>query len=177
MDSFFKKYLKGDPVIWVVFFFLCAFSVVEMYSASSTLAYKASNYSAPVMRHVMFLGFGIAIVFGIQFLKLFQIRLLSYLGILISIGLLILVMFRGESANDATRWITIGGIQFQPSEIAKLSLIVIIADFLSRIKNQKTDEPLYFKLTLIFTGVICLLILFENFSTAFPTQLQLLICK
>ncbi len=167
MESIFKKYMKGDPVIWAVFIILCGLSIVEMYSASSTLAYKAASYTDPVMKHAMFLGLGILIVFMIQFLKLFQIRILAYVGILISIVLLILVMFKGHSENDATRWISIAGIQFQPSEIAKLSLIILVADFLSRIKNNKTDESLYFRLTIIFTGIVCLLILFENFSTAF----------
>lgn len=166
MESFFKKYMKGDPVIWAVFFFLCGLSIVEMYSASSTLAYKAQSYNDPVLRHSMFLGLGVILVFIIQFLKLFQIRFLAYVGIVVSIVLLILVMFKGTSANDASRWIVIGGVQFQPSEIAKLSMIVLAADFISRIKNQKTDEPLYFKLTLIILGIVCLLILFENLSTA-----------
>jgi cell division protein FtsW len=166
MESFIKKYLKGDPVIWWVFFFLCAFSVLEMYSASSTLAFKARSYNDPVLKHIMFLSLGIALAITIQFLKFFQIRFLAYLGTIVSIILLVLVMFKGTSANDASRWIEIGGIQFQPSELAKLSMIVLAADFISRIKNQKTDEPVYFKLTLFFLGVICLLILFENLSTA-----------
>ena len=38
---------KGDKVIWMVFFFLCVISVIEVYSASSQLTYKASNYTAP----------------------------------------------------------------------------------------------------------------------------------
>lgn len=159
--------MKGDPVIWAVFFFLCAFSVVEMYSASSTLAYKSSSYNDPVMKHLTFLSFGVILVFFIQYFKLFQIRILAYIGVVLSIILLILVQIKGTTTNDAARWLEIGGVQFQPSEIAKLSMIVLAADFLSRIKNRKTDEAVYFRLTIVFLGVICLLILFENFSTAF----------
>ncbi len=166
MESFLKKYLKGDPVIWWVFFFLCAFSVVEMYSASSTIAFQKKSYNDEVFRHISFLFFGIIIAIFIQFFKNFQIRFFAYIGVIVSIVLLVLVMVKGTATNDASRWLDIGGVKFQPSEIAKLSMIVIAADFISRIKNPKTDEPVYFRLTLIFLGIITLLILFENLSTA-----------
>ena len=43
---------KGDKVIWMVFFFLCIISIIEVYSASSSLSYKSGNYMAPVIRHI-----------------------------------------------------------------------------------------------------------------------------
>lgn len=43
---------KGDKVIWMVFFFLCMISIIEVYSASSSLSYKSGNYMAPVIRHI-----------------------------------------------------------------------------------------------------------------------------
>ena len=50
---------KGDKVIWMVFFFLCMISIVEVYSASSSLSYKTGNYMAPVIRHILLLGGGL----------------------------------------------------------------------------------------------------------------------
>ena len=47
---------KGDKVIWMVFFFLCMISIVEVYSASSSLSYKTGNYMAPVIRHILLFG-------------------------------------------------------------------------------------------------------------------------
>ncbi len=44
---------KGDKVIWMVFFFLCMISIIEVYSASSSLSYKSGNYMAPVIRHIV----------------------------------------------------------------------------------------------------------------------------
>ena len=41
---------KGDKVIWMVFFFLCVISVIEVFSASSELTYKGGNYMAPILR-------------------------------------------------------------------------------------------------------------------------------
>jgi cell division protein FtsW len=70
----------------------------------------------------------------------------------------------GVRINGATRWISIGGIVFQPSELAKLTLIIVIADLLSRIKNE-VDEKKFFFISLGVTGVVCVLILFNNLST------------
>lgn len=49
MRDFFKKYFQGDSVIWTVFFLLCMISIVELYSASSSLAFRASNHAAPML--------------------------------------------------------------------------------------------------------------------------------
>ena len=49
---------KGDKVIWMVFFILCMISIVEVYSASSTLSYKGGNYWAPLFKHVGMLVIG-----------------------------------------------------------------------------------------------------------------------
>jgi len=166
METLFRKYLKGDTTLWIVFLALCILSVIEMYSASSTLAYKASNYAIPVLRHVMFLGGGIIIVFVMHMIPYRWIRIFSYLGLFISVILLIFVLFKGHSENDAARWLVIGGIQFQPSELAKLSVIIVAADLISRIRDNSKEEWIYFRNTIIMLGIVCGLILLENFSTA-----------
>jgi len=167
MENLLKKYLKGDATLWIVFIGLCILSSIEMYSASSTLAYKAANHAAPMLRHVGFLAGGALIAFGIHLIPYRYIRIFSYLGLLLSFLLLIFVLFKGQSENDAARWIVIGGVQFQPSELAKLSVIIVAADLISRIRDNKDNERTYFWNTLIMLGAICPLILFENFSTAF----------
>jgi len=167
METLLKKYLKGDATLWIVFFSLCIVSVIEMYSASSTLAYKASNHAGPMLRHVAFLTGGIMIAFFVHLIPYRFIRISSYLGLLISTALLIFVLFKGHSENDAARWLVIGGIQFQPSELAKLSVIIVAADLISRIRDNSKDEWIYFRNTIIMLIAVCGLILLENFSTAF----------
>ncbi|MFT3754256.1 MAG: FtsW/RodA/SpoVE family cell cycle protein [Paludibacter sp.] len=135
MDNLLKKYLKGDATLWIVFIGLCILSSIEMYSASSTLAYKASNHAVPMLRHVGFLSLGALIAFGVHLIPYRYIRISSYLGLFLSVLLLIYVLLKGQSANDAARWIAIGGVQFQPSELAKLSVIIVAADLISRIKE------------------------------------------
>lgn len=69
---------KGDKVIWMVFFFLCMISIIEVYSASSSLSYKSGNYMAPVTRHIglLFLGLGTMICMLKVKCKYFKIVLL-----------------------------------------------------------------------------------------------------
>jgi cell division protein FtsW len=167
MDLLLKKYLKGDATLWIIFVMLCIVSAIEMYSASSTLAYKAASHTAPMLRHVGFLAGGILIAFGVHLIPYKYIRIIAYLGLALSVVMLIWVLFRGKSENDATRWLVIFGVQFQPSEFAKLSVIIVSADLISRIKDAATQEKVYFRNTLILLALICPLILFENFSTAF----------
>ncbi|MDD4968077.1 MAG: FtsW/RodA/SpoVE family cell cycle protein [Paludibacter sp.] len=167
METLLKKYLKGDATLWIVFFFLCILSIIEMYSASSTLAYKASNHTAPMLRHAGFLTGGILIAFFVHLIPYRFIRIFSYLGLLLSSLLLVYVLFKGHSENDAARWLVIGGIQFQPSELAKLSVIIVAADLISRIRDNAKDEWIYFRNTIIMLIAVCGLILLENFSTAF----------
>jgi cell division protein FtsW len=166
MDSLLKKYLRGDATLWIAFIMLCVVSIIEMYSASSTLAYKAASHTTPMLRHVGFLAGGALIAIIVHLVPYRFIRLLSYVGLMLSVFLLVLVQFKGQSENDATRWLVIGGVQFQPSELAKLSVIIVAADFISRIKDPKTDENRYFWSIMIMLALICPLILIENFSTA-----------
>lgn len=167
MENLLKKYLKGDAILWVVFISLCIVSAIEMYSASSTLAYKAANHTAPMLRHVGFLLGGAVIAIVVHLIPYKYIRIIAYLGLALSLVMLVWVLFKGKSENDATRWLVIFGVQFQPSELAKLSVIIVAADLISRIKDSATQEWIYFRNTIILLAVTCPLILLENFSTAF----------
>lgn len=166
MDSILKKYLKGDAVIWTVFIGLCFISAVEMFSASSTLAFKSINHTAPMLRHVLFLAMGALIAFVVHLVPAKYIRLGAFVLLAFSVVTLVLVLFKGKTENDATRWLQLGGFQFQPSELGKLSLIIIAADFIARIKNSAENEDRLFKILMVLSGIVCFLILLENFSTA-----------
>jgi cell division protein FtsW len=67
--------------------------------------------------------------------------------------------------NGASRWLKIAGVQFQPSELAKLSLLIVVADLLARIRTEE-DKKKYFFWTLGLTAVTCLPIMTGNLSTA-----------
>ena len=159
-----SKLFKGDRVIWVIFMFLCLISVVEVFSATSTIAYKNPNHWAPIVRHATFLLGGFVLVLLLHNIpcKFFPVFILL---LPVSVLMLLITPFIGVEANDAHRWLEIFGIQFQPSEFAKLAIIVYIAFLLSK-RNRFTDNQI-FKYILIGVSITCLLILPENFSTAF----------
>ncbi len=160
--NFINKIFRGDRVIWMIYLFLCLISIVEVFSATSTLAYKR-NYWDPIMRHTMFLLLGTGIVL---FTHSFRPKYFSVLGAVLPVAwlLLILTKFFGSSVNNADRWISIFGISFQPSEIAKLSLVVFTAFLLSKL--QYTQKGITFKWILYAAVPTCCIILIDNFSTA-----------
>lgn len=159
-----SKLFKGDRVIWIIFMFLCLISAVEVFSATSTLAYKNVNHWAPIARHASFLALGFCAVVVLHNIP-FRFFSLGILLFPVSIVMLILTPFIGVSANEAHRWLPIMGVPVQPSEFAKLSLLILIAFMLS--KRGKISDDQMFKWILFFTLITCGLILPENFSTAF----------
>ena len=126
-----SKLFKGDRVIWIIFMFLCLISVVEVFSATSTIAYKNANHWAPIVRHATFLLGGFVLVL---LLHNVPCRFFPAFILLLPVSVLMLLVtpFVGINANDAHRWLEIFGIQFQPSEFAKLASIVFIAFLLSK---------------------------------------------
>ena len=157
---------KGDKVIWMVLLFLCLISVVEVFSASSTLTYKSQNYLGPIIGHSwkMLVGVGMAILIlniPCRYFKLMTPGLL-----LISIIMLFWVLFFGEKTNDAGRWISLLGLKFQPSEIAKGTLVLVTAQILSAMQRENGADKRAFKYILIVVIPFCLLIGVENLSTA-----------
>ena len=157
---------KGDKVIWMVFLFLSLISVVEVFSASSELTYKGGSYWAPVLKHVgvLLVGLGGIIVTSHVHCKYF--RILTLLLLAVSIISLLAVLFVGQSTNGAQRWISVLGLQFQPSEIAKGSMVLATAQILSATQTDKGADDHAFKYICVVGVVVIGLIFFENLSTA-----------
>ena len=105
-----SKLFKGDRVIWIIFMFLCLISVVEVFSATSTIAYKNANHWAPIVRHATFLLGGFVMVL---LLHNIPCRFFSAFIILLPVSMLMLIVtpFIGVDANDAHRWLEIMGIR------------------------------------------------------------------
>jgi len=157
---------KGDRVIWMVMLFLCLISIVEVFSASSTLTYKSQDYLGPIIGHTwkILVGVGVAILIlniPCRFFKLATPGLL-----LISVIMLLWVLFFGEKTNDAGRWINLLGLKFQPSEIAKGTMVLVTAQILSAMQREDGADKRAFKYILIIVLPFCLLIGLENLSTA-----------
>lgn len=158
-----------DRTFWGLFILLIVVAVIALFSASSTLVYMNHSALGPIGQQMFFIVLGIAAAFVIQFIPSYWIRLGGYLLLAISTLLVYSTMIPGNpfvvSVNGAARWVRLAGITFQPSELAKLSLIIVIADQLARIHSEE-DKRKYFFRTLIITAVVALPILASNLSTA-----------
>ena len=153
---------KGDKVIWMVFFFLCIISVVEVYSASSQLTYKGGSYLAPVLKHVGILFLGIFFMVVTLNIKCKYFKIVTPFLLILSFLTLIWVYFAGQSTNGAQRWISLIGIQFQPSEIAKGTMVLATAQILSAMQTENGADKNAFRYVLITCLFIIPLIMLEN---------------
>ncbi len=156
-----------DKTFWTLFIILAVISVISLFSASTFLISKAGgNIYAPIFSHVLALGVGIGAAYLIQFIPSWAIRLISYLGLAFSLLCLILTFTPlGVEINGETRWVKLFGVTFQPSELAKITLVIVISDLLSRIRTEE-DKRNYFLAVLVLTGLVCGLIFPTNLSTA-----------
>ena len=158
---------KGDKVIWMVFFFLCMISIVEVFSASSGLTYKSQNYVGPIAYHTFTIFLGVLAVIATLNVPCRYFKLLTPFLLLISgLMLLIVMLGGGESTNDASRWIRLGPFTIQPSEIAKGTIVLTVAQILAAMQRENGADRKAFKYILWFTIPACLAIGVENLSTA-----------
>ena len=157
---------KGDKVIWMVFFFLCMISIVEVFSASSNLTYKSQNYMGPIVFHTVtiILGAVVAVVTLNSPCRYF--KLMTPFLLIITVVLLLWVLATGERTGDASRWINIFGLTFQPSEIAKGTVVLATAQILSAMQRENGADKKAFKYILWIVVPIAMLIMVENLSTA-----------
>jgi cell division protein FtsW len=170
MNTILRKYFKGDAVIWAVIVLLSIFSLLIVYSATGSLAYKyqGGNTYYYMVNHATRLLIGIIIIYVIHLIPYKYFSRLSQLFLIISIPLLVFTLFFGTSLNQASRWLTLPGLGFtiQPSDLAKLALILYLARTLSQ-KQEKIEEYREsFLPALVPVLVVCALILPANLSTS-----------
>lgn len=160
-----KGLMQGDTVVWMIFLLLCMVSVIEVYSASSNMSYDSGHYWDPVMRHGSFVLVGIILAWLIHLIPCVWFKLLSVVMLLVSIVMLVIVLFAGK-INDGARWLNVGIFSFQPSELAKISLVGVAAFLLSSMRTEKGASNLSFKIVIGLTLLVLGLIATENLSTA-----------
>ncbi len=159
---------KGDKVIWMVFLFLCLISIVEVFSASSTLTYKSQNYMMPLFYHTGMILFGLFVAIVTLNIPCRYFKIITPLMLFISFSTLLWVLVGGESINGANRVIKLAGFTFQPSEIAKGTMVLATAQILSamqRADGKGADEKA-FKYVLWLLLPMAFIIGIENLSTA-----------
>lgn len=164
------KHIQGDPVIWSVVIALSLVGILVVYSATGSLAYRKAggNTERFLLRHSMMVVLSLIVMWGAHKIDYRYYAKITRLALIISVPLLFYAWQYGSSVNDASRWISLPfiGLQFQPSDLAKMALISALATMLA--KRQSNIEDL--KNTLFpmlgWIAAICGLIAFTNISTA-----------
>ena len=119
-----KNLFKGDKVIWIIFLCLCLISIVEVFSAASTLTYKSGDHWGPITEHGLLLMVGTVLVILFHNIRYKWFQVFPAFLLPISAALLAFVTIMGwvsgDRVNGAARWTSVLGIPFQPSELAKI---------------------------------------------------------
>ena len=158
--------MQGDLVIWMVFILLLMISVVEVYSASSTMSYGGkSSYWEPVMQHGSFWLIGLVTAWFVSRVPCNYFKLGGTLGLLFALMLQLTALFSGK-LNDAGRWIHLGRLTFQPSELTKMALVTYLAFIFSSLRNGKEVSSTGNKFAAFGAIASLALIVTENLSTA-----------
>ena len=169
IDLIKRKLQYIDKTYWTVFFLLVVIAVIELFSASSTLAFKTGSLLGPVWHQVKFILIGALIGFVVQLFPSKIVRWGGYALLGVAAICLYLMIIPGSpfvsTINDAERWFKIFGFSFQPSELAKLGLIIVVADRLSQARDEGELIKEFYR-TLALSAVIIFPILLGNLSTA-----------
>ena len=165
-----KNIFKGDKVIWIIFLCLCLISIIEVFSAASTLTYKSGDHWGPITQHSIILMIGAIVVvlmhnIPYKWFQVFPVFLYPISVVLLAFVTLMGVI-TGDRVNGAARWMSFMGLQFQPSELAKMAVIIAVSFILSKKQDDEGANPKAFKYIMILTGLVCMLITPENLSTA-----------
>ena len=168
MEKKIGNLFKGDKGIWTVFLFLCLISIVEVFSASSTLTYKTHNYMMPLIYHTAMILMGVGVAIITLNIPCRYFKLLTPLMLVLTYATLLWVLIGGESINGANRVIQLPGFTFQPSEIAKGTMVLTAAQILSAMQREDESgaDPTAMKYVLWLVVPATMLIGLENLSTA-----------
>lgn len=161
----------GSRSIWAVMILLMLTSLWVIFSASSTKAFEALNQGSSFFlffgKHMFFMLLALCCCVFVSHIptEKFMNKGNATKILLITIVLLISVFFIGRDVNDAKRAISVFGISFQPSELARLALINYVAALLHRPKGEHATVKTFNQIAFA-TIIVCFIIFIENISTA-----------
>src|SRR5476649_1156387 len=161
--------VRGDKWIWLVVILLSLISMLSVYSAIGTLAYKAGvSPEAKLVKHLAMIIGGIVLMYLSHKIDYRYYSGISKLLMIITIPLLFYTLLFGSKINEASRWIAIPGtgLSFQTSDLAKLALITFLARSLSRKQENIRNVKESFIPIMGAVCVVFILIALANLSTA-----------
>lgn len=170
MKAFLQNNLKGDAIIWFIILMLSLLSILVVYSATGSLAYKKMGGDTEyyLFKHSVLVMLSLLVTWIAHKIDFRYYSKLSRLALWLSVPLLVITWKFGLNINEASRWITIPVINqaFQPSDLAKLALIVTLASMLAKRQQNISNIKESLIPMLLWIGVICGLIAMTNVSSA-----------
>jgi cell division protein FtsW len=164
------KSTRGDKVIWALVLLLVLVSLLAVYSATGSLAYKKykGNTEVYLFKQIAFIAIGFCIIYFAHRVNYTIYSKVAKILFLLSIPLLLYTLFFGVTMNEGSRWIRVPVINMtmQTSDLAKLALFMFLARLLSRKQGKIKDFKRGFLPVMIPVAVTCLLIAPANLSTA-----------
>ncbi|MBG6236416.1 cell division protein FtsW [Pedobacter sp. CAN_A7] len=161
---------KGDRWIWLIIILLSLISILAVYSATGTLAYKHGEAVEKLLltKHVIFVIMGIGMIYVSHLLDYKYYAGISKVLMIVTIPLLLYTLLFGASLNEASRWVKIPiiGLTFQTSDLAKLALITFLARMLTRKQEHIKDVKSAFVPIMGSVLAVFILIALANLSTA-----------
>ena len=160
---------KFDFSFFLIVVILLAFGLVMLFSAtyaSAKVGYGDSYYF--IKRQLVFAVMGLAAMIVISFIDyhILMNKLILRAAIVISAGLMILVRFTGSTVNGAERWLRVGEITIQPSEILKFVTIMVIAEYMQRNYDKMKSFVHGFIPIMVRVGIACALVVMQPHLSA-----------
>ncbi|MCL2413647.1 MAG: FtsW/RodA/SpoVE family cell cycle protein [Bacteroidales bacterium] len=161
-------YLHGDKGIWVIVFILSIFGLLAIYSSTGSLAFRMGQATEHyVLRHFLILCSGLGIIYVAHKIPYVYYSRISQLLLIVAIPALIWALASPHEINQAARWIMLPviNITFQPSDLAKLALVMYTARILAKDKDRIKERGPFLHI-MIPTLLVCGLVFPANFSTS-----------
>lgn len=164
---------RGDKYIWGIVVLLSLISILVVYSATGSLAYKMykGNTNVYLFKQVSFSLVGLLVIYFLHRINYTIFSRVATIMFLISIPLLLYTLFFGAKINDGSRWIKLPIINMtiQTSDLAKLALFMYISRLLSKKQEMIKDFKKGFLPVVTPVLIICALIMPANLSNALLT--------
>lgn len=165
-----NRHTRGDKVIWALVVLLTLVSLLAVYSATGSLAYKnyKGNTEIYLFKQVVFILLGFAVIYFAHRVNYTIYSKVARILFILGIPLLAYTLFFGVKMNEGSRWIRVPFINMtmQTSDLAKLALFMYLARLLSRKQQVIKDFKKGFLPVMLPIGITCLLIAPANLSTA-----------
>lgn len=163
-----NTFLKGKPIFWIFIAALCVISVIEVFSATSRMTFGGTqNFIRPVLGHVAHLCVGLVFLYLTHRVHYRYFKIIPYVLLPLAAAALIYLIIRSHATGVTERWIPLPGFSLQPSELAKMGVIVAVASILSKLDEEDALSQIQsFIRIMVVTCFFVLLIFPENLSTA-----------